>query len=64
MLQMVRQFSVLPCQSVSTTPIIAMGCWQCLPLSVVQLKGKLCQKTNYRNGVIDTFGPCLFPSFS
>ena len=28
-----------------------MGCWQCLPLSVVQLKGKHC-----RNGVVDTFG--------
>ena len=27
----------------STTPIMAMGCWQCLPLSVIQLKGKHCQ---------------------
>ena len=29
--------------NVSTTPIKAMGCQQCLPLSVVQLKGKHCQ---------------------
>ena len=28
----------------STTPITAMGCRQCLPLSVVQLKGKHCRK--------------------
>ena len=27
-----------PCPNVSTTHITAMGCWQCLPLSVVQLK--------------------------
>jgi hypothetical protein len=26
--------------NVSATPIMAMGCRQCLPLSVVQLKGK------------------------
>ena len=31
--------------NLSTTPITAMGCRQCLPLSVVQLKGKHCQKT-------------------
>ena len=30
--------------NVSTTPITAMGCRQCLPLSVVQLKGKHCRK--------------------
>ena len=29
---------------VSTTIIMAMGCWQCLPLSVVQLKDKLSRK--------------------
>ena len=29
-----------PGPNVSTTPITAMGCQQCLPLSVVQLKGK------------------------
>ena len=34
----------------------AMGCRQCLPLSVVQLKGKHCQKPHCRNGVVDTFG--------
>ena len=41
--------------NVSTTPITEMGCRQCLPLSVVQLKGKHCQKTHCRNGVVDTF---------
>ena len=30
---------------ISTTPITAMGCRQCLPLSVVQLKGKHTPKT-------------------
>ena len=38
--------------------ITAMGCQQCLPLIVLQLKGKHC-----RNGVVDTFQqlalPCL-----
>ena len=33
-----------------------MGCRQCLPLSVVQLKGKHCRKPHCRNGVVDTFG--------
>ena len=33
-----------------------MGCWQCLPLSVVQLKGKHCRKPHCPNGVVDTFG--------
>ena len=33
-----------------------MGCRQCLPLSVVQLKSKHCQKPCCRNVVIDTFG--------
>ena len=42
--------------NVSTVPIMAMGCQQCLPLSVVQLKGKHHQKTHFRNGVVDTFG--------
>ena len=40
--------------NVSTTPITAMGCRQCLPLSVVQLKGKHCQKPHCHNGVVDT----------
>ena len=50
--------SICPIYSpnVSTTPITAMGCRQCLPLSVVQLKGKHCQKPHCRNGVVDTFG--------
>ena len=42
--------------NVSTTPITAMGCQQCLPLSVVQLKGKHCRKPRCRNEVVDTFG--------
>ena len=37
--------------NVSITLIMAMGCRQCLPLSVFQLKGKHC-----RNGIVDTFG--------
>ena len=45
--------------SVSTSPITAMGCRQCWPLSVFQLKGKHCRKANYRNGVLDTFGHCV-----
>ena len=36
-------------------PIKAMGCEQCLPLSVVQLKGKHCRKPHCCNGVVDTF---------
>ena len=38
-----------------TTPITTMGCWQCLPLSVVQLKGKYCWKAHCCNRVVDTF---------
>ena len=38
---------------------MAMGCRQCLPLSLLQLKGKHCQKPHCCNGVVDTFGPCL-----
>ena len=48
------------CPNVSRTPITAMGCRQCSSLSVVQLKGKHCQKPRCRNGVVDTFRPCLF----
>jgi hypothetical protein len=33
-----------------------MGCQQCLPPSVVQLKGKHCRKPHCRNGVVGTFG--------
>ena len=47
----------LYCLNVSTTPITAMGCWQCLPPSVVQLKGKHCRKPHCCNGVVDTFEP-------
>ena len=32
-----------------------MECQQCLPLSVVQLKGKHYRKPHCRNGVVDTF---------
>ena len=42
------------CPNISTTPITAMGCRQCLPLSVVQLKGKHCQKPHCRNGIVDS----------
>ena len=40
---------------ISTTPNTAMGNWQCLHLSVVQLKGKHCRKPHCRNGVVGTF---------
>ena len=33
-----------------------MGCWQCLPLSVFQLKGKHGRKPHCHNAVVDTFG--------
>ena len=36
------------------------GGGQCLPLCVVQLKGKHCRKPHYPNGVVDTFGDCQF----
>ena len=42
--------------NVFTTPITAMGCRKCLPLSVLQLKSKHCLKPHCRNGVVDTFG--------
>ena len=42
--------------NVSTTPITARGCKQCLSLSVVQMKGKHCWKPHCPNGVVDTFG--------
>ena len=48
------------CPNVSTTPIMAMGCRQCLPFSVVQLKGKHCRKPQCRNGVVDTFEHCPY----
>ena len=48
------------CSNVSTTPITAMGCRQCLPLSVVQLKGKHCQKLHCHNGIVDMFRKFLF----
>jgi hypothetical protein len=47
----------VPGPNVSTTPIMAIGCRQCLPLTVVQLKDKHCRKPHCRNGVVDTFGP-------
>ena len=49
-------FSNKPQQYISITPITALGCQQCLPLSVVQLKVKHCRKPYCRNGVVDTFG--------
>ena len=43
------------CPNVSTTPIMAMGSRQCLPLSVVQLKGKHYRNPNCPTGVVDIF---------
>ena len=51
------------CPNVSTTPITAMGCQQCLPLSVVQLKGKHCRKPHCCSGVVDTIRPILILVF-
>ena len=42
-------------QNVSTTPIMAMGCRQCLHISIVQLKGKHCWHCIAIMGVVDTF---------
>ena len=50
--------------NVFTTPITAIGCWQCLPLSVFQLKGKHCRKSHCPNGVVDMFGQGIFPALS
>jgi hypothetical protein len=41
--------------NLSTTPIMEMGCRQCLPLSVVQLKCKHCWQIHCSNGVVDSF---------
>ena len=54
-----KRFSVLynPLgPNVSTTPIMAMECRQCLSLSVFQLKGKHFRKLHCRNEVVDTLG--------
>ena len=45
------------CLNISTTHIMAMGCRQCLPLSVVHMKEKHCQKPQCRYWVVDMFGP-------
>ena len=42
--------------SVSTISIMLMGGWQSLPVSVVQLRGKHCQKPNCHNEFVDMFG--------
>ena len=47
------------CPNISTTPITAMGCRQCSPLIVVQLKGKHYRKPHCCNGVVDTFEPTM-----
>ena len=41
--------------NVYTTPIKAIGCRQCLPISIVQMNGKHCRKPHCRNGVVNTF---------
>ena len=43
---------------------MAVGCCHCLPISVVQLKGKHCRKPHCCNGVVDKFRPCLDLNFS
>ena len=32
-----------------------MGCRQCLPVIVVQLKGNIVEKSYFRNGIVDMF---------
>ena len=59
-LNKVDQFSTIGSSTilglnVSTSHIMEMGCRQCLPLSVVKLKGKQCRKSNCLNGVVDMF---------
>ena len=56
-------FVMTMCQKVSTTTVTAMGCQQCLPLSVVQLKGKHCRKPHCRNGVVVTYVPAFTVCF-
>ena len=51
------QFQARMLYLVSTLAIMSKGCRQCLPLSVVQLKGKHCRKPHCRNQVVDKFGP-------
>ena len=52
-----QPYSLLP--KWSTTPIMAMGCRQCLPLSIyLKLIGKHWQKPHCHNGVVDHLGPC------
>ena len=60
MMQCKQIMRMLHCLNVSTTPITAMGCRQCLPLSVVQLKGKHCRKPHCRNEVVNMFGNSYF----
>ena len=48
--------TIISGRNISTTPIMAKGCRQCLPLSVVQLKGEHCRKPHCRNGVVDHLG--------
>ena len=45
----------LLCSNISATLITAMGCRQCLSLSVVHLKGTNCLKPHCRSGVEGTF---------
>ena len=53
---LIRYFCTFHCSNVSIRPIIAMGCQQCLSLSVVQLKDKHCRKPHCRNGALDMLG--------
>ena len=50
------------CPSHTARTYLQLPLRQCLPLSVVQLKGKHCRKLHCRNGVVDTFGPGLAQS--
>ena len=52
-LQALHNRQICLCLNVSATPITTMPCRQCLPLSVVRLKGKHSQKTHCLNGVVE-----------
>ena len=48
------------CPNVSTTTITAMGCRQCFPFTVVQLKDKHCRKTPSVMGLLIRLGTRVF----
>ena len=58
-----RGKTLLP-ECIYNSQIQQWGAQQCLPLSVVQLKGKHCRKPHCCSGVVDTFGHIVNPFFA